>query len=66
MQVIAVGIIFTTAFGSHCSYEYTVDHMLGFFEQLAFQAILSLSLTNHLTVTAAAHVASGLRPLVVL
>jgi len=35
--VIAVGIIFTTAFGSHCSYEYTVDHMLGFFEQLAFQ-----------------------------
>ena len=42
MQVIAVGIVFTTAFGSHCSYEYTVDQMLGFFEQLTFQAILSL------------------------
>jgi len=35
--VITVGIVFTTAFGSHCSYEYTVDQMIDFFDPLAFQ-----------------------------
>jgi len=45
--VITVGIVFTTAFGSHCSYEYTVDQMMGFFENILFQvaqAIFVLSM----------------------
>lgn len=44
--VITVGIVFTTAFGSHCSYEYTVDQMIDFFDPLAFQIAESFFLVS--------------------
>eukprot|EP00658_Telonema_sp_P-2_P065592 TRINITY_DN547_c0_g1_i1.p1 TRINITY_DN547_c0_g1~~TRINITY_DN547_c0_g1_i1.p1 ORF type:complete len:457 (-),score=77.38 TRINITY_DN547_c0_g1_i1:348-1718(-) len=34
--IITVGIVFSTAFGSHCSLSYTVDEIMDFFEAIPF------------------------------